>query len=740
MGYADRWSVGPGEEIAFFVSSEADDYDVEVVRLLGAWPRTGDTGSRPAYAPVGAVVDGSYRGSVHDLRPGSYVRVEDDGRLAELRSLTLQAWVYPTRPGAGMQGIVARRRAGAGFGLVLDATGAAAVHVGDCVLSSGVPLLARHWYLVVASIDLDAGVVRVAQQPRRRYAGDPDRASVEHAVAGTVRSDAEAHVLIGGHELGEPPGPGRRPPLRGGFDGKVDNPCVLGWALSAAELERVLEGEDARTFGTGAVLADWDFSADPALRRVAEAGGLDSETVNSPLRAVTGHAWTGDVLDHRLAPAQYSAIHFHSDDLDDADWPQAFRWRVPAGTRSGAYGVRLVARDAEDVVAFFVRPPRGRTTADAAVLASTFTYMAYANYKIDPVRATEMSRIGDVQLDPTDAFLATRDDLGGSHYNQHRDGSGIAHVSRLRPMLNARPGYRWWMTGAGGWSLGADMDLIDWLEATGVHYDVIADDDLHEEGLALLESYRVLLTGAHPEYFTAAMLDALGAYTECGGRLMYLGGNGFYWVVTPLPDRPHVLELRRGHAATRSWTSEPGENHHATGEPGGLWRHRGRAPQQLAGVGFCAQGAGPSAPYHALAASADPRAAFIFDGVEKDRPIGDFGTNRGGAAGAEIDRADPRLGTPPHALVVATSQGEHDELFLHVIEELQVNRPGQGGRECADVRADLTYFETPEGGAVFSTGSINWVASLSHEGYANPVARITDNVLKRFLDPEPLSP
>ena len=41
------------------------------------------------------------------------------------------------------------------------------------------------------------------------------------------------------------------------------------------------------------------------------------------------------------------------------------------------------------------------------------------------------------------------------------------------------------------------------------------------------------------------------------------------------------------------------------------------------------------------------------------------------------------------------------------------------------------------GGAVFSTGSIAWVASLSHKGFDNNVSRIT-NVLRRFRDPTPL--
>jgi N,N-dimethylformamidase len=38
---------------------------------------------------------------------------------------------------------------------------------------------------------------------------------------------------------------------------------------------------------------------------------------------------------------------------------------------------------------------------------------------------------------------------------------------------------------------------------------------------------------------------------------------------------------------------------------------------------------------------------------------------------------------------------------------------------------------------VFATGSINWCASLAWNGYDNNVARVTTNVLRRFLDPAP---
>jgi N,N-dimethylformamidase len=68
-------------------------------------------------------------------------------------------------------------------------------------------------------------------------------------------------------------------------------------------------------------------------------------------------------------------------------------------------------------------------------------------------------------------------------------------------------------------------------------------------------------------------------------------------------------------------------------------------------------------------------------------------------------------------------------------EDVPVMIPGQGGTQSPKVRADMVFFETPHGGAVFSVGSINWLGSLGWNGYANNVARVTENVLRRFMDP-----
>ena len=39
-------------------------------------------------------------------------------------------------------------------------------------------------------------------------------------------------------------------------------------------------------------------------------------------------------------------------------------------------------------------------------------------------------------------------------------------------------------------------------------------------------------------------MDALETYVGESGRLMYLGGNGFYWLVSYDPERPYLMEVQ----------------------------------------------------------------------------------------------------------------------------------------------------------------------------------------------------
>ena len=336
---------------------------------------------------------------------------------------------------------------------------------------------------------------------------------------------------------------------------------------------------------------------------------------------------------------------------------------------------------------------------------------------------------------PHDLYRYGRRELGDSLYDTHSDGSGVCYASWRRPLLNLGPLDREDVL-TSVWLLNSDLNLVDWLHEEGHRFDALTDQDLHDDAGGLLEQYRVVLTGTHPEYWTGRMLDALESYLSGGGRLMYMGGNGLYWVTAYHPQDRSIIEVRRW-GGTGAWTAAPGERRLSfSGEIGGLWRNRGRAPQRLVGVGFTAQGFDRSGYYVRLPDSYRREAQWIFEGVTGQR-FGDFGLVGGGAAGMEMDCYDPSLGSPPHALVLATSHG-HSENTMEARENFGGTTPGLRGPFNPSVRADMVYFTTPDGGGVFSTGSIAWCGSLSHNGYDNDISRITRNVLRRFLSDAPL--
>ena len=58
-------------------------------------------------------------------------------------------------------------------------------------------------------------------------------------------------------------------------------------------------------------------------------------------------------------------------------------------------------------------------------------------------------------------------------------------------------------------------------------------------------------------------LDGLLQYRDGGGRLVYLGGNGFYWKVAMHQQVHGAVEIRRGEGGIRAWASQPGEYYNA---------------------------------------------------------------------------------------------------------------------------------------------------------------------------------
>ena len=734
LGHTDELSVAPGDTIRFMVSCEdvGSTFRADIVRLVCGDDDPSGAGLKTEICDVAA--NGDYPARRQSTWAGSHAIVADHTIFHSLSSFSVAAMIWPTTPAQGRQGLVTRwcEQEQEGFGLFIDEQGATAFLKGDGDgavdrISTGTPLLTREWYLVAATYDEDTGEACVYQEPLVRYPGIADRAVARgqmrsHRIAGT----GLPLVFAARTEMTDETGPR----IGGHCNGKIASPRLYGRAVSSDEVGSLKQGLDR--LDADAVVGAWDFSLDIASMRITDTSEnkLHGSIVNLPARGVTGWNWSGEVQSWRDAPDQYGAIHFHDDDLYDAAWKPDFALTIPESMTSGTYAAHVRAGEAEDFRPFFVRPERGSKKSPIAYLAPTASYIAYANsHWLDEANLNEMKRGMVETVNEADLYLNEHRELGVSTYDTHADGSGVFYSSRLRPILDMRPK-------TGLWNFNADTHITDWLEVKGYAYDVITDEDLHREGFEILADYRVLVTGTHPEYTSAPMLSALETFTQSGGPLMYLGGNGFYWRIAFHPEVPDAIEVRK-FEGSRSWDAMGGERFHSfDGAYGGIWRSQGRAPQRLVGVGFCIETSRDRSGYfRRTKASSDPRAAFIVDGVSADEPIGDFGV-LGGAAGIECDRHDRVLGSPPNSLVVATSEGLSRYAML-VPEEVIFTHTAMSAEETDQARADMVFFETTEGGAVFSTGSISWSSCLNYDDYDNNVSRITANVLDRFLDPRP---
>lgn len=731
--YADRISCFPGETVDIKVSATGlPAYDAELRRII-----QGDINpDGPGYRDELIAVDlrGPFAAREQTIRTGSHGLVEKTARLCPSGSFTLAALIWPTLPGRGRQAIVSTGTAQNGCCLFLDDDAMASVTLtGDgraTTAASGTPCRERAWYVVVASYDMQSGRLSVSQTPVKSFPNIDDLGS-SSVPARDHAAPPQAPFRFGATDT-EEGFPGCF------FNGKIENPRIYDGVHPHETIVKAILGRTA----TPTPAADWDFAAGMRGDRFSDRGPhrLHGRFLNLPHRAVSGCGWGSGLHRWTEDPASYAAVHFHDDDLYDASWQTDFTVTLPADLKSGVYAVRLFSHEDAQAEYFVVLAVRARHSRnDVVFVLPTASYMAYANHRLGiDVSETEIGAGQLLQLDRHHLHLQEHPEYGLSMYEVHNDGSGVFYSSRLRPILDFQPRVQGFIGGSGSniWKFNADTHILGFLEDRGIAYDVLTDEDLDREGVAAFDGYRAVLTGSHPEYTSTRMLDAYQGFLAKGGRVAYLGGNGFYWRIAYSETLPGVIECRRAESGIRGW--EPGTGnywHQFTDELGGLWRRIGRAPQQVFGVGMTAQGFDLSSPYLRNPSSHDPRAAFIFDGIQGDI-LGDFGLNGGGAAGNEIDRADFSLGTPPHALVLASSR-LHTDVYLMTPEDLLDPTPTWSGTQCDLIRADMVFFETQDGGAVFSTGSIAWAGALAWNGYDNHIAAITENVIRRFADETP---
>ncbi len=741
FGYCDPLAAQAGKPVDFMVSAEGvTEVEAQMVRLVhGDFNPAG-----PGFIeePVDSDVPARLSVRRQYTQLGSFARVADaGGLLSPTGAFTVHAFIWPTMPGGQRQTILGRWSVNGskGYGLGINPEGKLEFWVGDGAqvdqVTSDAPLVPKVWVLVAASFDPATGEARLRQI-------DVQNSWNSH-IGPVVPYDHNSHVverlrcapaaletpflIAGAYEEN----PDRGPFVSMLYEGKIDRCGVVGRALSTEEMAAIAAGEVPAD-----PIAYWDTTAGYTDRgvgtEIVDTGpnGLHAQGVNRPVRAMTGWNWRGREDSFRLDPSQYGGIAFHSDALTDCAWQVSVTWTPPATQRSGVYALKITSGEAVDRVPVILRPDRPR--AKIAVQMSTFTYLAYANEHMSFDAQIAQAIVAHTPVISGDDLEYNKlQEFGLSTYDHHTDGAGVCYSSWKRPIINIRPGYR--MAGMNfPWALPADLSLLWWLEHAGYDYDLICDHDVDREGVSAMEPYKVVLNVTHPEYYSEGMLDATEAYLRDGGRMMYLGGNGYYWVTAACPDDPACVEVRKLDVGSRAWQAEPGEGYLATtGERSGLWRSRGRPPQKLVGLGFTTEGMDRSEPFERMPDSFHKRVAWIFDGIGDEELIGDFGLALGGAAGVELDRYDLALGTPPHTMLLAASINHTDNYPL-VSEEISYAFPGRGGSQDPQVRGDMIYFTTANYGAVFAAGSIAWSQALPCYGGENNVATVMRNVLNAF--------
>lgn len=343
------------------------------------------------------------------------------------------------------------------------------------------------------------------------------------------------------------------------------------------------------------------------------------------------------------------------------DWATTYAFELPNDLTSGLYAA-VVKNQAgnTDYITFVVKASPTAPRSPILVVASTNTWQAYNNWS------------------------------GASFYRYNlgdldSEGDGIRHsviVSFNRPNKVDSP------FGEKGHLVNAEVYLLAWLENNGIAYELISDEELHNDA-TILDDRKAVILHAHPEYYTSEMLDRLESYNLAGGNIMYLGANGLYWKVGLSDDRQ--IECRKD-----------GDSHRFAEGSGGLWSEKDRSPAKLIGSHYSSTGYGTYFPYQTK-----DQNHWVFEGtgITNDALFGTVSLNGGAASGHETDKRTSDTPSDFHLLAKGTN-------------------PDNGG-------AELLIRESAGRGLVFSVGSITYTGALSVD---STIHRITLNVLNRCLE------
>ncbi len=756
VGYSSELSVRPGDTIEFMVNSvKGDDYSADLVRVINGESRS-VYGDQFKLEQTPSAFDGAYKGTQQKLNLGSYVHVQNTEAFDKLQSFTVSGWIYPVfdtvsyeppdlenpdpfhPPSLNMapkilndpQTIVSRFDATTqtGWALRLNAKMQLEFAVGNGSSDLKVVTIPEEvqkwgWSYVAAAFDAKTSVLSVHLQEKPYAPGDQLTARTLSAKMNVANIHQVGPLRIAAVRNGQGAAKAKWEKPGHNFNGRIQDIRIANIALdvnSISALAAPVVPDNLKS----SLVADFDFSKKISSTKIIDvsSSGAHGVAINLPNRAVRGRFWKGETINWTERPDLYDAITFYADDLYDAEWSSDFSFTIPDKMKSGVYSARLTQGNFVEYIAFFVAAPKGKPSSRLALWIPDYNYLAYVGISLG-VTAKKNYPSHNWNETDLDFYRDNPEYAVGGMYDQHIDGRSFAYGTRLRPDLGMKPG-------AMTYNFTQDTHVTAFLEHFGFDYDVITDELVDEEGVDLLKQYDVIMTGAHPEYTNVGMLNDIGNFTANGGRFMYVGGNGYLWSVGQHSELPGVMESRNFFDIADRYLSN--------GTRGGLMWETGMQPGAIVGTEPSAMIFNGSSAYRRLPDAKNPRAAWMFEGTSEGEVFGDYGVDRvhGGAAGFEIDKFNPNNGVPRHALNPATS-----EPLKETVEEIKISTAPLSvhytpAPPAGHGQADLVFFETLNNGAVFSTGSITWMSSTPEKNYDNDVAKITHNVLKRFMDPK----
>ncbi len=426
------------------------------------------------------------------------------------------------------------------------------------------------------------------------------------------------------------------------------------WPLSAAPGE-VIEFKISGPTTSVEIYRHWSTSA------VVEAEPMGSHSVVSDFQPI-----------HHV-PARHGC-----------GWSTTLALAIPEDWESGIYSARcrFTGGDGpvEQDIAFVVKP-RPERRSGLALIANVNTWLAYNGQ------------------------------WGNNKYNSR------AHCSFLRPNPGASPS----STGLKHLARG-ELWILGWLKQNGIVPDVYTDIDFHR-GLVAPNTHCLIL-GTHPEYWSSGMYDRLESFLNQGGSLINLAGNAIFERAEYSCDETGMTFLNGIEANNRDYS---------------LFRDaRSPRPSERTLLGVATEACDATGAAYQIIEPVRGPLETLEDWERRQQrfrfvrglsgSVGESGYNTGDgdfnplgmAAGWEVDSSTgpgssgfilgncavgcfggvvPPSSTPAGLVVLARATSP-------------LLNPTGGCHPSAHAIAEMTYYDHPGGGFVFSVGSITFGGSL----------------------------